>query len=758
MNEQATPAYGVPVDEIENRGGHPCLLWIGSARPGHLGRSYAIEKDEIIVGRAPECDLVVPDPGASRSHVRILRTVSGEFVLSDLGSRNGTYVNGVLVRSVPLREGDKIQMGTVTVFRFSWRAPLEEREERLHRALGATGVGAWEWSPETQVVALCGGAERLLAGADDAPREFWDAVHPDDRERLRGALEAAAREARPYEIECRLSADGATRWIALRGEPMRDGQGRMTHLAGSLIDVTQRKAAESELRRQALLFESLQDAVVVLDFDGRVIDWNGRAEAMFGWARAEALGRPSAELLAEEDASEVERPTSTLHRTAADAHFPSEVRLRRRDGRELVAETVYVPLKDPSGHDVADIVIYRDVTERRQMQARLLLADRMAALGTLAAGVAHEINNPLAFVLGNLIFLEGELGRVGGDLPRAGELASALREARTGAERIKTTVKDVLAISRSREAEVVAPVDVNDAIDFALKVAEPQLRHRARVVRHLGRVPRVHAPESQLGQVCLNLVINAAQAIPEGEAARNEVRVTTRFEVASGAVVLDVSDTGAGIPPEALTRVFDPFYTTKPVGTGTGLGLSICHGIVASLGGEIRVDSTIGRGTTFSVVLPAALECAPPGEPATEQAAELPRARILVVDDEPLVGSVLQRLLGRRHEILVVTRAAEALVLLDAGARFDMILCDLLMPDQTGMELQEKLSVAYPEQARRTVFMTGGAYTDRAHAFAARRTHKVIPKPVDVGELECVLRELLANRAPEAAPPGAAGR
>src|SRR5512133_2397222 len=181
MNEQVTPAYGLPADALENRGGQACLLWIGSTRPGNLGRSFRIDKDEIVLGRAPESDLVVADQAASRRHARISRTASGEYVLSDLGSRNGTFVNGVLVRSVPLREGDKIQIGTVTGLRFSFREELEEREERLQRALGATGVGAWEWSAETQAVALSGGAERLLAGDDGASRDFWQAVHPDDR-------------------------------------------------------------------------------------------------------------------------------------------------------------------------------------------------------------------------------------------------------------------------------------------------------------------------------------------------------------------------------------------------------------------------------------------------------------------------------------------------------------------------------------------------------------------------------------------------
>jgi len=742
--ESVTPAYGVPANSLASGTATACLLWIGSARPGHLGKSFRIEKDEIVIGRAAESDLAVPDPGASRRHVRITRTPAGGYVLSDLGSRNGTYVNGVLVRAAPLREGDKIQLGTVTALRFSFREELEEREERLQQALGAAGVAAFEWSRATGAFAVSGAADTLLASPGGAPRELWLALHPDDRERVREAVVAAARDTTACDVEARL-ATATPRWIALRGEPIRGAGGDVTHVAGSIIDVTARKAAEGELRRQALLFESLQDAVVVLDFDGRVIDWNGRAEVMLGWKKAEALGQLAAELLGEEWPSEAaEKPTATLaNGLPADKRFPAELRLRRRDGAEVLAEAVYVPLKDPAGRHVAEIVIYRDVTERKQMQARLLLADRMAALGTLAAGVAHEINNPLAFVLGNLVFLERELGRVAASVPAATELAGALTEARTGAERIKATVRDLLSVSRPRDAELVSPVDVNEAVEFALKVAEPHLRHRARIVKHLEPIPHVLAPESRLGQVLLNLVINAAQSIPEGDAAHNEIRIHTRAEADTGMVLVEVTDSGAGIAADALPRIFDPFYTTKPVGGGTGLGLSICHGIVTSLGGEIRVTSRAGEGSTFTVVLPASeVEVARSVEAARP---ELPRARILVVDDEPLVGSSLQRLLGRRHEILTVTRAAEALVLLDAGARFDMILCDLLMPDMTGMELHEVLAKRVPDQSRRTVFMTGGAYTERARAFAARRSHRILPKPLDLDELEGVLRDLVGT-------------
>jgi PAS domain S-box-containing protein len=737
MNEQVTPGCGVPPEQIGGAG-RPALLWIGSSRPAHLGRSMRIEKDEVVIGRATDADLHVDDPGASRRHARITRGADGEYVLTDLGSRNGTYVNGLKVRSTPLREGDKIQLGTVTALRFSFREELEEREDRLQRAMRATGVGAFEWSVESGEVMLSGGAERVLVDA----RGFWAAVHPEERDRLRELLYQAALDGRRLEVECRVSGPSGVRWYALRGEPFRGHSGEVTHISGSLIDVTARKLAEAELRRQALLFESLMDAVMVLDFQGQIIDWNRRAEAMFGWTKAEVLGKRAGDVIYPDRGEELS--TTLVASASEDGRVTNELTLRRKDGREVAAELVGVPLRDPSGRHVADIAIYRDVSERKQLQARLLLADRMAALGTLAAGVAHEINNPLAFVLGNLVFLEDELPRTAQESPKLEDLAAALKEARTGAERIRSTVRDLLNLARNRDAEAVSEVDINALVEFAVKMAEPQLRHRARLVKRLGSIPTVAAPESRLGQVFLNLVINAAQAIPEGDASHNEVRVTTRHDAEAGTVVVEVTDTGVGIAPEDRQRIFDPFFTTKPVGTGTGLGLSISHSIIASLGGEIRVDSSRGKGSTFQVVLPAS--SAAPTVEADEARPVLPRARILVVDDEPLVGAVLQRLLGAKHEVVVATRAAEAIVLLGAGARFDLLLCDLLMPEMSGMELHEKLATQYPDQAKRTVFMTGGAFTERARAFAAKRQHRVLTKPVDLRELEGVLAEALGVR------------
>jgi signal transduction histidine kinase len=255
--------------------------------------------------------------------------------------------------------------------------------------------------------------------------------------------------------------------------------------------------------------------------------------------------------------------------------------------------------------ELATVVSARDLTDRKQMQARLVLSDRLVAMGTLAAGVAHEINNPLTFVISNLSFLANELRTLAGELPmgRLAETEEVLREAAMGANKVRQIVADLKTFSRADD-DMPTSVNLQNVIESALTIARAELRARARVVRDYTEVPPVEGSEGRLGQVFLNLLINAAQAIPPGQPEHNEIRVTLR--TVQGHVIVEIRDTGSGIPPEMRSRIFDPFFTTKPVGVGTGLGLFVCQGIVTRFGGEISVESELGQGTTFRIIFPAA--------------------------------------------------------------------------------------------------------------------------------------------------------
>jgi ligand-binding sensor domain-containing protein/signal transduction histidine kinase/CheY-like chemotaxis protein len=398
----------------------------------------------------------------------------------------------------------------------------------------------------------------------------------------------------------------------------------------------------------------------------------------------------------------------------------------------------------------------------RATQAQLVQAGKMAAVGTLAAGVGHEINNPLSYIISNLEHSCEELEEVTrmaeSSEPvreRLREVQQVLREALMGSDRVRRIVRDLKTFSRQDE-DTRGPVELREVMDSAAKMAAGELKPRAQLVRdYEAGVPPVEGNEARLAQVFLNLIINAAQALPEGKPEQNEVRLVLRRGEADS-VVAEVRDTGSGIPPEVLGRIFDPFFTTKPVGVGTGLGLALCQAFIASMGGRIEVESQVGQGTVFRVTLPAAkekLERASRLTPA--RAGGSARGRVLVVDDDPLVSSAVRRTLSRDHEVEVVVSSRRALELLTSPeGNYDVILCDLMMPELTGMDLHAELAVSSPERARRMVFITGGAYTQTAKDFLERVSNPRVEKPFDpeklreqVGEWVKKVHARVADRA-----------
>ncbi len=253
--------------------------------------------------------------------------------------------------------------------------------------------------------------------------------------------------------------------------------------------------------------------------------------------------------------------------------------------------------------------------------------------------------------------------------------------------------------------------------------------------------------ESRIGQVILNLIVNAAQAMPEGHADRNEICLTTRTSD-DGRAVIEVSDTGSGITEENLVRIFDPFFTTKPVGVGTGLGLSICHRIVSELGGQIAVESRVGKGTLFRVTLPAATAKATPARVLSAPPMASGRARVLVVDDEVALGRALQRSLSAHHDVIALTSGGEALLRIAAGERFDVILSDLMMPEVSGMEMHGRLQSLAPDQAERMIFVTGGAFTPAAREFLDGVPNPRVDKPIELTNLLAIIAGFIRRDLP----------
>jgi PAS domain S-box-containing protein len=408
-------------------------------------------------------------------------------------------------------------------------------------------------------------------------------------------------------------------------------------------------------------------------------------------------------------------------------------------------ETYWAPIRDAAGAITGVTGIALDVTDRnraelarKDSEIKVGMLERLAAVGRVAAGVAHEINNPLTYVLGNLETAIERLPDDGGNP----EVVQLLREAQTGGERVRDIVRDLRMFARARQ-EPSQACDVAAVVRSATAIARNEIRHRARLVVAVEATPPAAIAEGRLAQVLVNLLSNAAQAIPEGNAAENEIRVAGRTQ--GGEVILEVSDTGRGMSPEVQARLFEPFFTTRQTGEGMGLGLALSHAMVAEAGGRIEVESAPERGTTFRVRLPIAVRRSP-ARPSHADGAPARRLRVLIVDDEPLVARAVARVLAT-HEVEVVGSAAAALTRLRAGERFDVIVCDLLMPDVTGMDLHGALATERPDLADRLMFLTGGAFTDRAREFVDRVGARVLEKPVDAKALRTAVAQVAADAA-----------
>lgn len=498
----------------------------------------------------------------------------------------------------------------------------------------------------------------------------------------------------------------------------------------------QREAAETRARDQErlaqLILEHAPDVITRLDRNGVITFIN---QSPPGRTREQIVGTPwLSHVPAEYHALLSGALEAVLGAGETSSH---EIMVTGAAGRTESYSRRMSPVFS-EGQATGAIVIDRIITEEKKREAQLIVSDRMASIGTLAAGVAHEINNPLAAVIANVEIAAAEstiLAARSGDA----SMSECLNDALEAAERIRLIVRDLKVFSRSDEDSTGA-IDVHSVLESTLRVAWNEIRHRARLVKDFKAVPLVDGNKSRLGQVFLNLIVNAAQAIPEGRVDGNEIRVTTRTE--AGMVAVDVADTGAGMSDETRRRLFTPFFTTKPVGVGTGLGLSICQRIVSGMKGQLRVLSRQGAGSTFTVVLPPSVPV-PVAIPATGKSGRVAsrRGRILVVDDDRVVATVIQRSVGGEHDVVATLSAADALALVRGGELFDVILCDLMMPQMTGMDLHAALVGSHPEQARRMIFLTGGAFTSGAREFLDATPNLTIEKPFSVRQLRALVNE-----------------
>ncbi len=415
-----------------------------------------------------------------------------------------------------------------------------------------------------------------------------------------------------------------------------------------------------------------------------------------------------------------------------------EIELTGPENRLL--ERAIFPVRDRAGRTIGWLELYRDVTGQRLLQSKLLQTEKMAAIGQLVSGIAHELNNPLTGILGYAQLL---LGR--GLAPAQQAEAQKIYEE---AERASHIVKNLLLFARETQPERL-PVDLNEVVERALALRSYELKvEDIAVARELDpELPRTRADPIQIQQAVLNLVVNAEQAILEGRG-RGTIRVRTA-RLGAARLLLEVSDDGPGIDSRIVSRIFDPFFTTKAPGVGTGLGLSIVYGIVQQHSGEISVESLPGRGARFRVELPL-IEPVPGlfSEPAVALAPFRPARggrRILVVEDEPTVAKLIGEVLAEEgHEVEIVLDSQEGLNRL-AREVFDLVICDLRMPRVDGQAFHHALVASGSGLEKRLLFVTGDTLSPRTRAFLEHSGLPCLPKPFLVEELKLAVHRLLAS-------------
>lgn len=540
--------------------------------------------------------------------------------------------------------------------------------------------------------------------------------------------------------------DGETFLRSSTVVPTVDKHGQRTHILVVSREVT--AGERSELRYQTLI-EAADDAIMIADLQSaKFIEANPASQKMLGYSLQELRGMTGRNLCKAGQDELITEASRGLNEEGAA--YVKKVRLVRRDGSELWAE-----MRMAVSHTIGKgfyLSVLRDVTSRveseqeletsnralRDAHEQLIRTSKLAAMGELAAGVAHEVNNPASFAMVNLSLIQTQLTELQAEMSRGADLNALQRrteeltqlaaESLEGVRRITRITRDLNSFARVDD-RVMGPVDMAEVVRVATRMAHNEIRHRATLDVKLDGRAIVRGDAARLTQVITNLLVNASHAIDEGAAAVNTICVST--EDLDGHVVITVRDSGKGIAKELQERIFDPFFTTKPRGIGTGLGLPMCGEIVRAHHGRIEVDSAEGEGATFRVWLPASDEVPTTvaSAPPTVPSARPEKPVVLLIDDDVLVLRTYRRALTGRYEVIAAEGGAQGLHELDEHKHIDAIVCDLMMPDVDGPTVYEIVEKSRPDLCNRIVFCTGGVFTERIQSFARSHKDVLFPKP-----------------------------
>ena len=577
-----------------------------------------------------------------------------------------------------------------------------ESEQRFRQLAENIDAAFWITDPSmTQVLYISPAYERIWGCSCESlyadPASWLDLVHPEDSERIRLAI-ANKKDSGEYEEFYRIvRADGLVRWIHDRAYPVRNEQGEVYRMVGTASDITENKQVEEVLFEQATLLDKAQDAIVVRDLNHRIRYWNRGAARLYGWTEAEALDRSIRQLLYRNP----EEFDSATDRLLAKGEWTGEIHQVTKDGRPLMVECRWTLVRDDQGQPKSVLAINTDITERKKLEQQFLRAQRMESIGTLAGGIAQDLNNVLAPIM-----MAIDLLRLEENNPRRADILSTIGgSARRGADMVRQLLSFAQGVT-GQQLEVKLDSLISEIEKIVNETFLKNVHVRTEVQLELWTV---QGDPTQLHQVLLNLCVNARDAMPGGgmltltasNLVLDEQYAAMNIEARPGAhVVIQVEDTGTGMPPEVLDRIFEPFYTTKAPGKGTGLGLSTTAAIVKSHGGFMRVYSETGIGTKFRVYLPA--HSTPGLLPLTSEPGELPRGHgelVLLVDDEEAVRQITRQTLEAfGYRVLVACDGVEATALYASrGAEIAVVLTDMMMPVMDGPKTIQVLMRINPE-------------------------------------------------------------
>jgi PAS domain S-box-containing protein len=583
-------------------------------------------------------------------------------------------------------------------------------------------------------------------------KPLWDFIQEEHRDFYDAQIKRVLDGGETVTFDVEGKGEGSVRrWVRVRLAPLAVGSD-IRGVVSLALDIEHERAVQRRADRIRATFDYVDEGMLVVEMSsGTVIESNDAASRLLQIPVEELNDTaPSWLQVTPEDGARL--GWGALLDELTDGRT---VRGRAilREGQEVSVE-LRATVRNLDDGTFA-FVLCRDISRDLEKERARATQERLATVGSLAAGVAHEINNPLAYVIANVQYaldgitqwqMQTTEGMTDSDRERRrAQIKEALYEANEGARRVQRIVADLKTLARQGE-DRLEPIDVEKTLHWAIGVTMAEIRHRAKLVKNFDSIAPVRGDEARLGQVFVNILLNAAQAIEPGHAHENEIIVRT--SAPEGRVIIEVMDSGMGIPEGNLTKIFDPFFTTKPRGIGTGLGLSICHEIIASMRGSLTATNRPGGGARFVVELPQM-----PGGQAQVMRAARRRisspptahpARILIIDDEGLAAKALGRIL-REHRVEIADHAPTGLQMA-LERTYDVIFCDLMMPELSGMAVHDAVERNAPHVAERMVFVTGGTFTEEARTFAARHSGRCLFKPFDTSLVKAAIERMLTEK------------